>query len=134
MILCEFRCKKCRKTIVLPRHTLSREFEHRDNPPTDIPPVALVCSHCTTVESYSEADLLGSKEGDTGLRWVAVGELPCVEENCLFHPTVFADWSEATTAEAQKAHIHTWRWHSFPAVCEAGHEIPKPKELYGYHL
>lgn len=131
-ILCEFLCKNCHKSIALPQRTLLREFEHRDTQPTGIPSVALVCNHCKIVEIYSEADLQESQVGETGLGWVAVQELPCVEGTCQFHPPVFADWSEATRPEKREVHIRTWRWR--PMACEAGHDIPKPQEIYGYPL
>jgi hypothetical protein len=132
MILCKFLCKHCRKPIVLPRHTLLREFEHREIPPTEIPLVVLVCNRCKTVESYSEIDLLASAEADTAPKWEAVEELPCVEGSCQFHPTLFVDWSEATTPEAREIYIRNLRWP--PLVCEGGHIVPKPEELYGYRL
>jgi hypothetical protein len=117
---------------VLPLHKLLRAFEHRDIQPKEIPPVALVCNHCRTVGSYSEADLKGSAEGDTGPSWEVVEELPCVEGTCQFRLPLFAAWSEATTAEARYADIRILRWLSL--VCETGHEVPKPTELYGYPL
>ena len=134
MILCEFRCKNrvCRARIVLPRHTLLQPFEHRDTQPTEIPPVALVCARCKTVESYSEADLRGSAEGDTGPNWEVVEWLPCGGESCEFPLPLFAAWSEATSAEARSVDVHIWRWK--PLTCEAGHEVRKPEELYGYRL
>jgi hypothetical protein len=134
MILCEFLCKNrgCRSPIVLPRYTLLQPSEHREIPPTGIPCVALVCTRCKTVESYSEADLSGSVVGETAPSWEVVELLKCVEGSCQLLVPLFAKWSEATTAQVRAADILIWRWH--PLACDAGHEVPKPVEVYGYRL
>ena len=132
VILCEFPCKHCRRTIVLPRHTLSREFEDQEIQPTRIPRVALLCNHCRTVENYSEADLKGSPEGNTGHGWVVAEELPCVEESCQFRLLLFAKWSESTSTADRHADLLISRWN--PLTCEAGHKVQKPTEVYGLPL
>ncbi len=133
-ILCQFLCKNrsCRRSIVLPQHTLSQAFEHRDIPPTEIPRVALVCARCKTVENYSEADLQGAGEGDTDPTWGVAELLQCVEGSCQLLLPVFAKWSGTTSVEDRSVDVHIWRWK--PLTCEAGHEVRKPESVYGYSL
>lgn len=82
MILCSFQCRSCRMPMRIPQHTLLREFEHLNPPPTGIPYVALLCPRCKTAGTYSEADLVESGVSGISPNWAVLDWLQCGEEGC----------------------------------------------------
>jgi hypothetical protein len=128
MILCQFRCKnpQCHKPIVLPRHTLFQGFAHPDNLPSEIPRVALVCTRCTTVGNYSQADQPECREEHISPSlWEDIESLKCVEESCQALVPLFVEWNGATTYSERCNQMRVWRW-THPLTCAEGHHVPKP--------
>lgn len=66
----------------IPQHTLLREFEHLNPPPTGIPYVALLCPRCKNAGTYSEADLVESGVSGISPNWAGLDWLQCGEEGC----------------------------------------------------
>jgi hypothetical protein len=77
-------------------------FRHQDNPPTDIPCIAVGCHHCMTVETYSAEDRLESGVGEIEPRWEVVEWLKCVEPSCRSLVPLFLPHNETTIAATGK--------------------------------
>ena len=97
--LCWFGCKHsgCHARIALPQHTILQPFAYRDNPPRDIPWIAIACPACKTIENYSAADLQESAVVEISPEWEVSEWLGCDVENCESLVPVFVRTNETTT-------------------------------------
>jgi hypothetical protein len=111
----------------LPQQTLLQPFQHLDNPPSDIPHVAIACSRCKTAGTYSEADLEDSAEAEIVPSWEVVEWLRCVEEICRTPLVLFAEWS-ATTTETAKALDRAVFRQTSGLQCAYGHQVKLPQD------
>lgn len=105
----------------LPLHTILQGFGHLDNPPKDVPCIALVCSRCTTVENYSAEDRTEAVVSETGPSWVVVEWLGCEKENCGSPLPLFAELNSTSALERGTPDSKNWRWKSLH--CQNGHTV-----------
>jgi hypothetical protein len=126
MILCPFLCKQCGMFIQIPLHTLRQPFEYLDDPPRGVSPVAIVCSHCKTVASYTAEDMQRAEVAlSPNHNWAVLDKWQrCEEGACERRLPLFVERSAATSEEALDGDIKTWTWGE--VYCPDGHPIAKP--------
>jgi hypothetical protein len=125
MVLNCYLCKRCGEPILLPLETLQQTFEFQDHPSKDTYPVAVACTHCMTVESYTEADLAGFEEvSNHSHNWdVPEPWLKCAEAVCREEMPLFVDWSAPSAAGTKLSLLRGLKWGN--PQCRFGHETAK---------